>query len=534
MAIASVARKATIRRDDTLFKANQLVQQQKSVAKKLEQQQQKIDADAAAQEADLNSERLKEFYKIKGGAIPQWEQENKQGMENLSNTLLDPSVSGADKDRALMAMHARAGVVEANTASLERVHESLVGTEKQRQERNEDAITKYTSGYLDVTGAQDYNETVLQEGLSNSLGTYNTGNTTKNWMGTVQDEVTKSTSTMNVAGDAFTQIDQKTKSGKFLVLNDNGIGFKIEPNGKPTVVLTGESLASYEGYSKGHSLEIDKYIEDNTRGGGSRFTPALGTVKFDDIVPTRLEAMEAILREKGAFNIQETTKTDVKVTPKDDNAPDASDKKAAAYKVSVSRRVGFLTGNPKNNMAVLTTGGRGVVANAEVVVKNEKGVFVKKPVKTGFRRENGKTIYTIVSDPNKFDPISILSTDIAGQGGVEYSMISQKEAKFQVTEIVVDDKDPRAGISALNVLYNKAHPSKLSLDTADVLAEFDRQEAEKEAAAASETTKLTPAQQAILDAQNKGKTTTPAPNSAVKLTEAQQRIVDLIEKNAGK
>lgn len=530
MAIASVARKATIKKDDTLFKANQLVQQQKSVAKKLAQQQQKIDADAAAQEASLNSERLKQFYKIEGGAIPQWEQENKQGMENLSNTLLDPSISGADKDRALMEMHARAGIVSANTESLTRVHESLVGTDKQKQERNEDAVTKATSAYLDQTGAQDYDETKLQEVLSNTLDTYNNDNSTKNWLTTIQDEVTKSTSTTNVAGGAFTQIDQKTKSANFLVLNDNGVGFKTEEDGRPTVVLTGESLASYEGYSKGHTLEIDKYIEDNERSLSTfTYDRETGKAAFDKVKPTRLEAMEAILREKGAFNIQETTKTDVKVTPTDDNAPDAADKKSAAYKASVSKRLKFLLGSPKNNIEVLRTGGRGVVKSATIKVPDEKGVYHNKVVETGQRREKGKTIYTIVSDPNKFDTVSLLSTDIAGQGGVEYRMLDQKESKFQVVEITMEDDDPRAGLIGLGLLYNKAHGTKQEVGTDDLIAEYDRLEAEK----AANAPKLTPAQQAILDAQNKGKNTTPAPNGSVKLTEAQQRIVDLIEKNAG-
>lgn len=463
MAIASVARKATIRKDDTLFKANQLVQQQKAVAKKLQTQQDRLNKESQDKVEEGNAKLMLEGMKIGAGTVPQWELLAKGDMDAWSANVYDPSISNAQSYKDLAGLTSNAKVVSAATTDMDKLVTEMTSTDALKGETNLAGLSVATNQYINeyAPNATKYDGVTYREQVLKNPDIYNIGSIIGNWGEGLTEQVASSISTKNLAGGNITQISEHRTAGNFLVIGKDG-KVAVDNDGKNTVMLTGESLQSFEKYSKGATAHIDKYIKENTKDGGSRFTPALGTVQFDDIVPTRLDAMEALLREQGAFNTQTTVDNTFRVNPKD--KADTPDKKAIARQQALGVRVDFITGKGDNLVGSLK-GQKGVVASGQRT--DEKGNKIGGVEKTShgrvYKKDGRKgTGYTIVTDLRKLQETSPedIMADINGDGKmVAISTITGSAPIIEVRNIFVDDADKESGYIELNDYFNRSVPA---------------------------------------------------------------------------
>lgn len=456
MAIASVARKATIRKDDTLFKANQLVQQQKAVAKKLQSQQDRINKESQAKVEEGNAKLMLEGMKIGAGTVPQWELLAKGAMDTWSANVYDPSISNAQSYKDLAGLTSNAKVVSAATADMDKLVVEMTSTDALKGETNLAGLSVATNQYVNeyAPNATKYDGAIYREQVLKNPDIYNIGSIIGNWGEGLTEQVASSISTKNIAGGNITQISERKTAGNFLVIGADG-RVAVDDDGKNTILLTGESLQSFEKYSKGATAHIDKFIaeheKDQLAGFGQR-----------KVKPTRLEAMEALLREQGAFNTQTTVDNTFRVNPKD--KVDTLDKKAIAKQKALGVRVDFISGKSSNLVGSLL-GQKAVVASGQRI--DSKGNKIGGVEKTShgrvFKADGRKgTGYTIVTDLRKLQETSPedIMADINGDGKlVAISTITGSAPIIEVRNIFVDDDDKEKGYIELNDYFNRSVPA---------------------------------------------------------------------------
>lgn len=473
MAISSVARKATIRRDDTLLKTQAIINRQKNVAKQLELSQQKIAADQAEAKAKRSASNLK--LAMATGDIK--DTHFAKGFEPMMKKFQDMNASGApqkDIENQILDMDGYTKMANAAFNDSTQLVDGLVGSEEQRKLRNKDAVIAELSKYTDASEVREWDKTDAQDAINNNLATYNIPETVKSWSATQQELVTNSVKIKT--GNLFSQSQEKTQTARFLVIDPATNDWKRGDDGKPIAVISNENLSSFENFSKGNTLAINDYIEKNTTatgGDGAVVTPDPSKPEFyryekEGNKPTRLEAMEAILRESGAFNIDEETATKVVATPKEDTNLVKSRLKMA----NVSTRLDFIQ-KPAEMLSVIKSG-RGVVDRAPTGEKDKDG----NPTYYETKQEavKGGVQYTIVTDPNKLVTNDLMTVEIPdGQGGTtRMPVISNKKQKIQTSIIKVDDKNPIAGLIQLSQLFNATVDAKDRISPDDLLVEWNK------------------------------------------------------------
>ena len=448
MAIASVARKATIRRDDTILKTHALVQRQKQVAKNLELQQQKIEADREEAKTKTSTKNLELAMKtgnIENTKFAKDFAPEVAKFEELSNS----GASQQDIQNQILRMDNLTKTSKAAMTDINDINSSLVGTEEQRRHMNKDAVTRNLAKYVEGVTSLEFDKSDALAAAKSTSDAYNMPNIVDDWKKLQQKNVATAISTKNIAGGLFSQVTEKKQAANFLVLKEDGTGYKMK-DGKPIVVISEENLESFESYSDGAKLAIDEHIEANEGA-------------------TRLQAMESILRESGAFNIDEATSTTIKTNPKEDSAAAALRTKLA----NVSDRLDFIQ-SPNEMMGVIQ-GGKGVVAKGTVTTVDGKAKeYTTKKVK----KPNGDLEYTIVVDPKRLQNVQVMGVDVPdGRGGTgRMTVIGDKADKIQVRKITVKKDDPMQGLLQLSLVYNATVDAKYRVDSDDLLKEWNQRQ----------------------------------------------------------
>lgn len=485
MAIASVARKATIRRDDTILKTQALVNNQKKVAKQLELQQQKITADQEEAKAKRSAKNLE--LAMKTGDIK--DTRFAQGFRPLMTKFQNLNAGGGSQveiESHIAKMDNYTKIANAAFGDTQSILTDIAGTESQRELRNRDAITAELSKYIDGTNVEDFDKTKAQELVKNSLSTYNTQKSIENWSETQQENV--NTSMAVKVGALFSQVEQTKQASQFLKIDPNTKRVQIGKDGKPIVVISNENLHSFKNASHGHKLAIAAYQEANKTRSLVTKIGLDGEPEPSFDFPSELEAMESLLRDSGQFNIDEDTTTQVRNTPQERIV---SDKKAAAKAEALEVRVDFITGKSSNVVANLK-GQTGVVASGQRT--GSDGNPIGDVETTGSKKVKGGVEYTIVTDLRKLQETSpeAIMVDINGDGREEpVATITGTAPIIEIRKIMVTDKDKESGYIELNDYFNRSVPSaqRIGGDTF-INASRKRKPAEE---------KISPAKQAMID-----------------------------------
>ena len=467
MAIASVARKATIRRDDTLLKTQAIVDRQKALAQQMALAQQKQKADQEEAKAKRSAKNLE--LALKTGDIK--DTHFAREFQPMMTTFQEMNTSGAPQkeiENQILKMDNYTKLANAAFEESKELVGGIVGSEEQRKLRNKDAVMRQLSDYTGSKKVNEWDKIEAQEAVDNNIDTYNGVAIVKSFAETQQEQVTNNVKVKT--GGLFSQAQESTQTARFLKIDPATGDWERGKDGKPIAVISNEQLAAFKDFSKYGQLAIDEYIANHTVKNYVEDPNNKGFyIEGEPKAPTELEAMENILRDSGAFNIDEETSTKVMATPKED----ANLVKQRLMLANVSDRLAFV--QRPNEMLSVIKSGRGVVDEANVTTVDGK----PKPYSTDFEKlENGDIEYTIVIDPNKLVDRNLMTIELPdGRGGVsEYGAITDKTSKIQVRKITVDKDNPIAGLIQLSQVYNATVDAKDRVDPDDLLKEWNRQQ----------------------------------------------------------
>lgn len=454
MAITSVARKATIRKDDTLLKTAQIVGAQKLAGEKLRLQGEKQAADAAEKNRKVHTDYLKRIDTAAVNENPLYVEAYNAEKKAMFETIYDPSATGDEKDKAISDIDVNTEARNLHHNTNRELISDIVGTIDQRRTRDVEAVRNSISEqYVDDQGnmvdVTSLSPNDVAEAVANDIRTYKGAEISKDFAGAVQDIVETLTTTSQLAGGRLTQVQNAQKALDFGVLDANG-KLMFDDDGNPLIKITPENLNMWKEFSPYNRLSLEEWKKDNPEGKG-------------------VEGMEAILKKDGQLTVRENIDKSEKTNPKD-----SSDTSGALRIENEDKRFEFLFSNNNavdgGQIMAIVRRQKGVVASGEVfdnphdpedATTHTTGV---KAIKG--KDKNGKVIevakeYTFVVEKSRAVEIA---GQIAGEGGVLSTMPmivdTQKKDKFGVFTIRVDADNPMLGLQQLNVLYDKLTVSK--------------------------------------------------------------------------
>lgn len=447
MAISSVARRSTVRQDNTILEVMSLLGKQQAISGRLAIAQEKQRQAAIKQKNEETSKQFKTLREIDSPYSPYNEQFDTRHAQ-VENDLLDPNIPYAAKELALTDLTQFSKSSQVVKEAIIKNANDRVGTEEQRKLRNQKEIADAQVAYIQPDGEPipptDFDEQKLADAVDNDIRTYNVPNNVEGFMNQQEEVVSTEVSSKNLAS-GFSRNDVIKQAGKLLVLNDDGT-INYGDDGKPTANITGESLAAFQGYSKGNKLAIDEWLS----------RPA-------NKEKTRLDGMEGVLRENGWLTAKTTTETKLQATPKPSTTGQAKQQQIADIRDRIKLFDESLDKGGENLLRQLKTA-RGVVAS-------DTGEN-----KTGIKKIPGGVQFTIVQDPSKL--LEVPRTFINSEGDeVEYNSLTTKKGKYIVTKIDVMDHDRLPGIIELNAKWDQTVGSKFEVDPVEFVKQYQEMHA---------------------------------------------------------
>ena len=450
MAISSVARKATIRKDDSIQKAMAIVGRQQALRGRLALEQRKLEQAAIK---DKNIELGKQFKTLReiDSENSLWAPDFEVKRDQVETDLINPDISFQQKELSLSDLDQFAAQTGVAHSAMIKARDDRAGNAEQQKFRNLEEISKASVNYVmdSETGKAidpvDFNEQKLNDVLDNNLKTYNQPNIVQGFMDQQTEVVATDISSKNLAS-GFSRNEIIKQAGKFMVLNEDGSRLQYDKEtGKPTTNLTGESLAAFEGYSKANTLAIDEFL-----------------TKPANKDKNRLDGMKDILEKNGHLTIEETREVKLQPTPKP-RVPSGPEQQI----VNINRRIDFFDES-------IDTGGEKILRQlrtAKGVVANDTGEN-----KTGIKTIPGGLQFTIVQDPSKV--LEIPRTYLTASGEeVEYVSLKPKGEKFIVTKIDILNADRLPGMIELSAKFDQTVGSKFEIDPVEFVELYQKKHA---------------------------------------------------------
>lgn len=449
MAIASVARSATVKEDRSVREALQILGQQQARAGQLALQQKKADRELQKQKNEETSKQFKALRDIDSPYSPHNEQFQKR-QDAIEQTLLNPEIPFLQKEKQItdLAQFSKSSLVV--KGAIIKNSQDRVGTEAQRKLRNEDEIAIAQVGYIigpdgEPIPPEDFNQQKLDEAVDTNLATYNVPNTVKAFMDQQKDIVATETSSKNLS-NGFTENKIIDKMAKFLVLLPDKSDWERDPDGKPTTNLTGETLEAFEAFSDGNSLAIDAFLAKSGNKGKSR-----------------LDGMKNVLEENGWLTSRETIKTSLVATPKPSAAVGSRQVQIATINQRIDLFQESLNKDGGEILSQLKTG-KGVI---------DEGTKVER-TKTGMK-------FTIKIDLNQlketpFNVAVLGSLSEEEKRTVGEFLPGKKKPKIITRVIEINNANPLPGYVELSAVWDQTVGSKFEIDPVLFTEEFKKRQ----------------------------------------------------------
>lgn len=458
MAIASVARQSTIKEDRSLRDSMQIVNKQKQAAKTLELQAQKLESDqkAAKDKGDIAKQKML-MDTPSPDLMPQ--AEAFEGMMAQANQdIFDPTLTNQEQLASIGKVHRYSEMSGALFNEVTKSTATFAGTEELRRTHNKAKVAEYQNKYLRNEDGTPRDPTKMdKDGLipyiANQADIYNVGELMDDYLSTVKENVRTNVSSKKIAGSMFSKNEIETESSRFLKIDPATGTYAKDENGEPTIIISPEQTEAFYNSSKGLQVNVDKYIKDHTvRIPNSSLVNFEGTGKTVSkyTKPSKMDAMEALLKEGGKFQTERQTETKITATPQpkkdpsDPNALSASQKQIAANteaRVSIISKSINAEGDAKGSTLMST------LRNTRGVIKVQEIDGVKK--ETGVTNIEGGQKYTVIVDPSKTDIVPYLT-----QSGIRVKKLEGKDQKYTLYEVDVMDNDPLDGLIQLNALID--------------------------------------------------------------------------------